>query len=287
MRSRIAGSLPARLLLLSALAVFPFPFSAEAYKAEVYPKNICPGDAFLVKLTGLGSGMTPEGTALGRELIFDGCGKGSYCAVSAVDIGTRPGPVRVRLKADGRPLVVTVLVKRPDFPSLSIALPEDKVTPPAEEIERIKKEEELLGAVWKEETGRVWEGRFVRPLENEDSAVFGTKRIFNGHRTSVHRGLDIRGKAGDQVKATNKGRVVVAQDLFFGGNTLVLDHGRGVFSVYMHLSEFRVNPGDLVSKGEVIGLVGSTGRASGPHLHFGIKVRGINANPLSLIRLPL
>jgi len=99
--------------------------------------------------------------------------------------------------------------------------------------------------------------------------------------------VDIRGKEGDRVAASNRGRVVLAEELFFGGNTVILDHGQGIFTIYMHLSSFNVKPDDLVSTGDVIGSVGSSGRSSGPHLHFGVKVLGISVNPVSFAKLRL
>ncbi len=97
----------------------------------------------------------------------------------------------------------------------------------------------------------------------------------------------LKGARVKEIEASNRGRVVLAEELFFGGNTVVVDHGQGIFTVYMHLSEFNVSPGDLVEKNAVIGYVGSTGRSNGPHLHFGVKVAGINTNPVSLTRLKL
>ena len=125
------------------------------------------------------------------------------------------------------------------------------------------------------------------PLANEISTAFGTRRIINDKVMSSHRGLDIRGKTGEPVRASNNGRVVLAQDLFYGGNTVVLDHGQGIYTIYMHLSHFKVQEREMVSKGETVGLVGSTGRSTGPHLHFGVKVQNISVNPLSFTRLVL
>jgi murein DD-endopeptidase MepM/ murein hydrolase activator NlpD len=105
--------------------------------------------------------------------------------------------------------------------------------------------------------------------------------------TSVHRGVDIKGAEGDKVRASNNGKVVLAQGLFFGGNTIVLDHGQGIHTVYMHLSQMNVRFGDSVSKGDVIGLVGSTGRSTGPHLHFGVKISNVSVSPPSILKLDL
>ncbi len=125
------------------------------------------------------------------------------------------------------------------------------------------------------------------PLENEFSTAFGVKRIMNNVKESVHTGVDIRGKSGEPVRASNFGRVVLAGELFYGGNTVVLDHGQAIYSVYMHMSELRVAEGDLARKGEVLGLVGATGRATGPHLHYTVKVGPTSVNPVSITRLPL
>jgi murein DD-endopeptidase MepM/ murein hydrolase activator NlpD len=127
----------------------------------------------------------------------------------------------------------------------------------------------------------------MAPLENDISLRFGTKRIMNRKMISVHRGVDIRGKKGEQIRASNNGRIVLAGELFLGGNTIIIDHGQGIYSIYMHLSKFNSDVNDSVSRGDVIGHVGSTGRSTGPHLHFGIKVNTISVNPFSLIRLPL
>jgi len=151
----------------------------------------------------------------------------------------------------------------------------------------VEKENKKLKDIRQNVSERMWEGKFMPPLENEISTVFGTKRVMNEKWTSVHRGMDIRGKEGEQVRASNSGKVVLSEELFYGGNTLVLDHGRGIFSIYMHLSGFNVKSGDIVSKGDAIGLVGSSGRSTGPHLHFGVKVAGINVNPVSLMKLEL
>jgi len=99
--------------------------------------------------------------------------------------------------------------------------------------------------------------------------------------------MDYRGQLGTPVRALNAGTVVLRDDLFFGGNTLIIDHGMGLYSIYMHLSEFQVADDEKVSKGQIIGLVGMSGRATGPHLHLGVKLEGININPEALFKLRL
>ena len=129
--------------------------------------------------------------------------------------------------------------------------------------------------------------KFSHPTDTETSTLFGVKRIMNEVKTSVHRGMDFRGKTGTPVKAINSGTVVLTEDLFYGGNTLIVDHGMGLYSVYMHMSKFETKKGNQVSKGDVIGLIGSSGRVTGPHLHMSVKLNGISVNPESLFDLDL
>jgi murein DD-endopeptidase MepM/ murein hydrolase activator NlpD len=178
-----------------------------------------------------------------------------------------------------------MVVKYKHFPVIKLTLPEASVFLSPEDMTRVEKDERLLRSIWSTESDRMWNEGFVLPLENELSTPFGTKRIINKKKISVHRGVDIKGKMGDEVKASNHGRVVLTEELFFGGNTVIIDHGTGIYSIYMHLSKFNVIPGDLVSKGDIIGFVGSSGRSSGPHLHFGLKVHGTNTNPVSFVKL--
>ena len=156
-----------------------------------------------------------------------------------------------------------------------------------ENQDRAVKEDRLLKRIWSKNTSKKWNSRFVNPTDTEISTEFGVTRIMNKKKTSIHRGIDFRGKKGAQIKAINAGTVVLTDDLFFGGNTLVIDHGMGLYSIYMHLSKFNVATGDRVTGGEVIGLVGSSGRATGPHLHMSVKLQGLSVNPESLLRLKL
>jgi murein DD-endopeptidase MepM/ murein hydrolase activator NlpD len=168
-----------------------------------------------------------------------------------------------------------------------MSLPEEKVSLSPEDLERVERENERLQGIFETVTERLWEGIFMLPLENDISMGFGTKRIMNRKMISVHRGMDIRGKEGEHIKASNNGRIVLAEELFLGGNTIIIDHGQGLYSIYMHLSKFNSDLNDSVSRGDVIGYVGSTGRSTGPHLHFGVKANTISVNPFSLTRLPL
>jgi murein DD-endopeptidase MepM/ murein hydrolase activator NlpD len=273
--------------LIFALCVSSTDSFAKPLHITVSPRNVSPGDVFAIKVTG-GKTVTPTSASLKqKEFPFSSCGERCFIAVGAVDINAKPRAYTVTIKMEKRVKKIRLLVKRKKFPKLNLTLPEEKVSPDTEALNRIKSEDEKLATIFQTISERMWDGGFFSPMEHEVSTVFGTKRVMNGTWTSIHRGMDIRGKEGDDVMASNSGKVVLAEELFFGGNTIILDHGQGIYTIYMHLSKFNAQPGDTVSKGDVIGLVGSTGRATGPHLHFGAKVTGINVDPASLMKLKI
>ncbi|OBQ57692.1 hypothetical protein SP90_00760 [Halodesulfovibrio spirochaetisodalis] len=129
---------------------------------------------------------------------------------------------------------------------------------------------------------RMWDRGFLRPVNGGVSSEFGVQRFFNGKPRKPHSGIDLRGKTGTPIKACADGVVRIADDHFFSGNSIYIDHGQGVVSVYCHLSKFLVKEGEPVKKGQVIGKVGATGRVTGPHLHFTLKVAGVSVDPMPL-----
>jgi murein DD-endopeptidase MepM/ murein hydrolase activator NlpD len=279
-------------IIISCLTAFiafalPLPPAAHAFQAEVIPSQIRPGDAFMVQITVDQSSDVPAASFKKKKLPLSSCGEGCYIAVGAAGLATEPGNYTVSIKSGDRSRNLVVKVLQTHFPEIHLTLPDKKVFLNDKDLARAQKEAETLKAIWIKDTERLWKGKFVLPLENEISTQFGLKRIINKKKNSRHRGMDIRGKKGEEVRASNRGRVVLAEELFFGGKTVILDHGQGIYTIYMHLSDFKAKRDAVVSKGEVVGLVGATGRATGPHLHFGVKVLNINANPVSLIGLVL
>ena len=134
---------------------------------------------------------------------------------------------------------------------------------------------------------RLWAGGFVAPVSAAISDVFGTARVFNQEVKSRHLGLDYGVPAGTPVHAVNRGTVILARQLYFEGNCVVIDHGQGLFSLYLHLSEFRVKEGDQIETGQLIALSGGSGRATGPHLHLAIRWQGVYLNPALLLQLTI
>ena len=132
----------------------------------------------------------------------------------------------------------------------------------------------------------LFQGHFIRPRTDRVTSPFGGGRVVNGVRTSVHYGLDIEGRTGEPIKASNRGVVALVADLFYGGKTVYLYHGEGLITVYHHMSKALVAVGDTVERGQVIGRVGATGRVTGPHLHWGAQYGVISFDPDDLLTLP-
>lgn len=158
------------------------------------------------------------------------------------------------------------------------------VNPPADAVERINREAAELNELWSHsETTKLWTGAFVRPVPDEANSAFGTRSILNGEPRSPHSGADFNSPTGTPIKAPNAGRVVLAGDRYFTGNTVMIDHGLTLFSLFAHLSEIDVKAGDTVASGDVIGKVGATGRVTGPHLHWSVRINGARVDPLSVL----
>lgn len=173
------------------------------------------------------------------------------------------------------------------FPSQTLRVDPAYVEPPPEESERIRKDQEKVARVWAAApTPRGWSRAFRVPVNAPLRANFGARRMFNGKARSSHNGVDLSAAEGASVAAPAEGTVALAEDLYFSGGTVILDHGGGLFTTYFHMSRIDVRPGDRVAVGEPLGLVGATGRATGPHLHWGARLNGARVNPLDLLKLP-
>lgn len=162
------------------------------------------------------------------------------------------------------------------------------VAPPASEQARIEAETARNRAVQARLTPeQSWSLPFQRPLNGGVSSAFGGRRVFNNEPRSPHRGTDLRGPQGTPIKAVADGIIVLAEEQYFSGNVIYIDHGQGVISMYCHLSAFGVSVGDRVAKSQIIGNVGATGRVTGPHLHLGLILQGVAVDAMPLFHEPL
>lgn len=169
--------------------------------------------------------------------------------------------------------------------SEKLAVDPRRVTPNKADRERALREQREVRAIYAApEPARLWEKAFQRPLGSDITSGFGNRRLFNGQLTSYHNGVDLRAAVGTPVAAANRGRVRLARELFYAGNTVIIDHGAGVFTVYAHLDRMDVRAGQAVAQDQVIGLSGASGRVSGPHLHWGLKLNGQNVDPLQFMQ---
>jgi murein DD-endopeptidase MepM/ murein hydrolase activator NlpD len=269
-----------RMFIIALLFLAP---DAYALDLEVLPKEVIPGDVFAVRLKNTGPSPA-EAEFIGNKIDLYDSGDG-FVALVAIPLNTAPGKYSVIVRQGSEERTAGVEVMAHEFRTIELTLPEGKVTLSPKNLKRAQKESKLLGDIWSRNTSMSWAGGFVNPTGTKVSTEFGLNRLMNKKRNSRHRGTDFRGKKGAPVRPINSGTVVLTDDLFFGGGTLVIDHGMGLYSIYMHLSKFNVSKGDKVSKEQVVGLVGSTGRATGPHLHMSVKLKGVSVNPESLFRL--
>lgn len=220
----------------------------------------------------------------GRPLVFFRQGDAS-AALIGVDLDRRPGryPIEVEGRSGWKAEATLEIVDR-SFPEERLTVPKAYVEPDPKTLARIEREAKLLAALWtKSDREPHWTGTFVHPTDGPAGSPFGLRRFFNGEPRSPHAGIDFRSPEGTPVAAANNGRVVLARELFFTGNTVVLDHGCGLLTMYVHLSKLAVKQGERVDKGRMIGQVGMTGRATGPHLHFAARVGEARIDPAMLL----
>jgi len=267
-------------LLALALAAAP----AAAAPVAVEPGAARPGDAVLVRVRAPGE---PRGTLAGRPLAFWRRGDEAW-ALAALPIETPPGgaPVEIALEGGEPALATTVAVVEPGFRSKSIRVPERYVVPPPEVKARIKRDGAAFAAAWRQPfSPPLFAGRFEWPRPEETGGRFGDRRILNGKKESIHYGVDIGAPRGAPVHAANDGEVVLARNCYYSGKTVVLWHGADLFTAYFHLDRLAVKRGRKVRKGEAIGAVGSTGRSTGPHLHWSVKAAGLYVDPESVLAI--
>ena len=203
-----------------------------------------------------------------------------------IDLGVKPGQYEVQIETqpDAHKTSYQLAVKPRRFPTRTLTVDPAFVTPPPEAAERIEREAKELNDVWSSPAPeKLWQGAFVRPVPQPANSAFGSRSVFNGEPRSQHSGADFRSPAGTPIKAPNSGRVVIAGSRYFSGDTVVIDHGEGLFSLFAHLSVTNVKQGESVKKGDVIGEVGATGRVTGPHLHWAVRLNGARVDPLSLL----
>ena len=261
---------------------------------EVRCRTLRPGEPVRIEVRSPQPLASLRGEFLGRDVSFDRRASTAGdarvwagWAMIALDEQTGPAAVEVSGSTTGGLTALgthAVTIEAKEFPVEELSVASRYVDPPAEAQERLTRERSKLRAVY--ESRRTWTGGggpFLRPVDGDPTSVFGTRRVFNGQPRSAHPGLDLRAGTGTPVLASGSGTVAIAQDLYYAGRTVILDHGGGLFTIYAHLAEVRVREGDRARRGQVVGLSGATGRVTGPHLHWGAKIGDLPFDPRALL----
>jgi len=216
----------------------------------------------------------------------------TWVGLLGVDLEKAPGQYQAKITgqatgAEAFSCIVPVLVRAGTFPTENLKVQKQFVEPDPEQVARARAETQKLRAIFGTITPeRLWQGAFRVPLDGVTTGGnFGRRRVLNGQPGSPHSGIDFPAPTGTPIHAAQAGRVVLAEPLFFSGNTVVVDHGFGIYTFYGHLSTFSVHAGDTVKAGAELGKVGATGRVTGPHLHWGLTVDRERVNALQIVKL--
>jgi len=230
--------------------------------------------------------------AFGRQFpAFSENGGLDWTGLAGIDLETRPGSYTVEVQGvdvKGNSVAAGAIleVKAKQFPTRHLAVDEKFVSPPAKVLARIEEERERVNGIFRSFSPlRLWRGQFRLPVPGRVISAFGKRSVYNGKPRSPHGGVDFRGAAGTPVRAPNAGVVVLAADLYYSGNTVILDHGLGLYSYFGHMSALSVKEGDRVEAGQILGKVGATGVVTGPHLHWTVRLLGSRVDPLSLVEI--
>ena len=279
------------LLILSALV--PASVLAQGASLRISPAAPAPGS--IVRITLADSSSSADavyGEMAGEQVHFRPTSRGEW-------VGYGPVPV----DAAGQVNAFAIIGGMTDTLRASITIPKPppstrrgapralsvspRFTKPLDSVTeaRIARENAMAREIGRasHSTERMWTLPFLKPRESVVTSRFGSGRMFNGTLSSRHLGVDFRGQVGQPVRAANRGVVALVGDFFLAGNVVYIDHGEGIVTAYFHLSKTLVAKGDTVSRGQEIGLVGSTGRVTGPHLHWSARYGAVTVNPLDLI----
>lgn len=284
-------------VLLLLVQAWPLIAATKAISSENVtwtPQALQSGSACLFEVQVEGAPVRLSGKWMDHDVsFFQGRNSHKWYGLAGVDVEASPGAYRLDVVAtmpDGEiiHLVREIPVGPSDYQTVSLRVPDRFVKPNAATLRQIESDKQAKKIAFSHEISvPEWSGDFLAPIASVVSDSFGTRRVFNGELVSVHRGLDFKAKPGSPVLAANSGEVVLARKMFYEGNCVIIDHGEGFMTLYMHLSRFEVVAGQKVAKGQEIGLSGATGRATGPHLHMGVRWEGAYLDPESLLGLTL
>jgi hypothetical protein len=268
---------------LSLTAAQPRP----AIDVDVKARAIQPGELVVLTVTTRTPVVEVRVRAFDGDLPSFQITPTRWRVIVGIDLDTPPGRHDVTIVAATTPpseLTHRLTVMPKKFRTRQLTVDPSFVDPPPDTLVRIKEEAERINRVWASSiVVPLWSGPFVRPVPEASNSAFGSRSVYNGQSRSPHGGADFASPAGTPVRSANAGRVALAGDLYFTGNTVIVDHGGGLFSFFAHLRSIAVRESDLVTTGALIGEVGATGRVTGPHLHWAVRANNARVDPISLL----
>jgi len=283
--SSIDGRMSFRgVLVLIAFMASPIPQAVAASRVVAkpgmvswQPAKLVPGSPVLFQISTSKNSRDVTAQWFGHEVtFFRDSSTTAWYGLAAVPLGT----------AAGIEISKTIKVARAIYPKIAAKVAKQFTEPSAQQLKEINADKDVKQQTFASKNPqKLWEGTFVAPVSAPISDVFGTERVFNKEVLSRHQGLDYAVPAGTPVGAINRGTVLLARPLYFEGNCVILDHGQGLLSLYLHLSQFRVKEGEEVEPHQIIALSGGSGRATGPHLHLAVRWQGLYLDPAILLKL--
>jgi hypothetical protein len=283
------------ILALCASAATMFTARAQTPSVTLTPEVVEAGSPELIRVAAPAS-ATLEGEWLGQKLAFSWSrDRQAWYALAGVDVEGAVGTSSLRIEATlngtssgTADLSRSIEIHEAHYLTGTLTVAPKFVAPGPKELARIQTEVALKEKVFAGSASQpLWSGDFRAPVHAPPTDSFGTRRIFNGQLASVHKGMDFRAKPSTVVRAGNSGVVVLARPLYYEGNCVVIDHGLGLYTISMHLSRIDVREGQRVTKGQLVGLSGATGRVTGPHLHWAVRWQNAYLDPAKLLQLDL
>ncbi len=291
------------VLMISAAAQAQQPAGSSSVLTEplviVYPMNdqgrpaVGQGGVVLIEVRASG---LPAQKASAKALsvnvpLYPSADFSTWSGLLGVDMSKDPGtyPITINMSlTNGKTWKkeLNLLVIKREFGLQELTISSDKAGFSEETLAQVRDDNKAFGRLWYgDPSPRYFSGDFIKPVPGAITSQFGVRRIINGQNKSPHSGIDYRAAMGEPILAIEAGKVVLVRSAFFAGNAVVVDHGANLFSMYFHLSEINVETGQIVAKGEIVGLGGMTGRATGPHLHFGLRLNGAKVDPEALFAM--
>jgi murein DD-endopeptidase MepM/ murein hydrolase activator NlpD len=275
------------LLLTASLPLVAAP--DDALHVTHRTRALAPGEVVALTVTAPAAITAVESTWRDRPVVFVRRGATSWHALIGIDVEEVPGPrslsvVARRPGAEDLTALHAFVVEPKQWRTRRLKVARRFVTPPVSALPRIKEEAALLNALFDvARPQRSWSGAFVRPVEGVAVSGFGVRSVLNGQPRGPHNGADFAAGTGTPIHAPGAGVVAFARPFYYSGNTVIVDHGFGLYSTMAHLSAFDVEEGARVERGTLLGKVGATGRVTGPHLHWSVRLLGARIDPESLL----